>query len=79
MCCIFSMVIICLFAYFLPVCICGIDTIFKPPLTAAFPEPFYFHSVTIKLRHASILMQIEEIAKNIKFCSISADQVLHIV
>lgn len=54
-------------AYFLPVCICGIDKFLTPPLTTAFPEPFYFHSITIKLSHANILMQIEEIAKNKKF------------
>jgi len=52
-----------------------------PPLTTAFPEPFYFHSITIKLKHANILMQIEEIAENGKFCTgvILADRVLETV
>ena len=79
--CIFCIIIIYQLAYFLPVCICGMDTILMPPLTTAFPEPFYFHSITIRLRHANILMQIEEIAKNKKFCTIIilADQVLEIV
>lgn len=34
------------------------------PSTTAFPDPFYFHSITVKLRHVIILMQTEEIAKN---------------
>lgn len=79
--CIFCMVTIYQLANFLPVCIRGIDTILMSPLTTVFPDPFYFHSITIKLRHANILMQIKEIAKKKKFCTIIilAHQVLEIV
>lgn len=79
--CVFCMVIIYQLAYFLPVCICSRDTVLIPPLTTAFPEHFCFHSITIKLRHANILMQIEGIAKNRKFCTVTmlADQALEIV